>query len=414
MLLGKISKIKTGNLDVNVKVDNGRYPFFTCAQKPERIDSYSFDCECVLVAGNGDLNVKYYNGKFNAYQRTYVIEALYDNKLFMKYLYYFMQQHIHKLRSQTIGGIIKYIKLSHLSDVKIPLPSLDDQIRIATLLSRAEELIATRKENLRLLDEFLKSTFLEMFGDPGRNVKGWENKKFETLINGLRNGLSPSKNGNEKAKVYKLSAVTGDCFKEIFKEAAFSNIGDKYFPDSNDFLICRGNGNLNLVGKGYFYPDKRDDVMFPDTIISASLKTGAINKKFLEMLWKTKFIRSQIESNSRTANGTHKINQGVVNKVNILFPPLSLQEKFSVIANKVEHIKSYKQGNLIELENLYRSLSQKAFKGELDLSNIPIDEKDPDKENARGKGASVCIPVETHDEELPQVNGMTTMCQTYR
>ena len=85
--VGDITKIKTGKLDANAASEDGEYPFFTCSREPLRISSYSYDCECVLVAGNGDLNVKYYNGKFDAYQRTYIIEDNSDGKLYMPYLY---------------------------------------------------------------------------------------------------------------------------------------------------------------------------------------------------------------------------------------------------------------------------------------------------------------------------------------
>lgn len=71
--LGDLVNIKTGKLDANASAVDGAYPFFTCSKEPLRISTYSYDCECVLVAGNGDLNVKYYNGKFDAYQRTYII-----------------------------------------------------------------------------------------------------------------------------------------------------------------------------------------------------------------------------------------------------------------------------------------------------------------------------------------------------
>ena len=74
--LGEFVSIKTGKLDANAADEDGIYPFFTCAENTLRINTAAYDCECVLVAGNGDLNVKYYNGKFNAYQRTYIIEVL--------------------------------------------------------------------------------------------------------------------------------------------------------------------------------------------------------------------------------------------------------------------------------------------------------------------------------------------------
>lgn len=129
MLLGDVSRIKTGSLDVNAKVDDGKYPFFTCAQKPEKIDTFSFDCECVLVAGNGDLNVKYYSGKFDAYQRTYVIEVLQKDHLDTSFLFHFLNKYVDKLRSQSIGGVIKYIKMANLTDIELPDYSLSKQDR---------------------------------------------------------------------------------------------------------------------------------------------------------------------------------------------------------------------------------------------------------------------------------------------
>ena len=73
MKIGDLVNIQTGKLDANASSKNGMYPFFTCSKEPLRIDSYSYDCECVLLAGNGDLNVKSYNGKFDAYKRTYIL-----------------------------------------------------------------------------------------------------------------------------------------------------------------------------------------------------------------------------------------------------------------------------------------------------------------------------------------------------
>ena len=104
--LGDYVKIITGKLDANASSENGRYPFFTCSVEPLRIDTYSYDCECVLVAGNGDLNVKYYNGKFDAYQRTYIIESIDNSVLTVPYLYCFLDKNVETLLKQSIGGVI--------------------------------------------------------------------------------------------------------------------------------------------------------------------------------------------------------------------------------------------------------------------------------------------------------------------
>ena len=165
-LLGDLVNIKTGKLDANQADENGKYPFFTCSKERSKINSYSYDCECVLIAGNGDLNVKYYNGKFEAYQRTYILTSIDDNSLLNKYLYWFMNRYIVQLRSQSIGGVIKYIKLGDLTNISLNLPTLDVQKKIVGIFESIERLIVRKVFLLKVLDDLIKSRFVEMFGDP--------------------------------------------------------------------------------------------------------------------------------------------------------------------------------------------------------------------------------------------------------
>lgn len=169
--VGNITKIRTGKLDANASSPDGKYPFFTCSKNPLKISTYSYDCECVLVAGNGDLNVKYYNGKFDAYQRTYIIEDNSNGLLYMPYLYYFFEGYIEKLRKQSIGGVIKYIKLGNLTNALIELPSIEEQKYIVSLINISSELIDLRRETINKLDSLVKARFIEMFGDPVSNSK---------------------------------------------------------------------------------------------------------------------------------------------------------------------------------------------------------------------------------------------------
>ncbi len=179
--LGELTKIKTGKLDANASSINGEYPFFTCSKEPLRISTYSYDCECVLVAGNGDLNVKYYNGKFDAYQRTYIIEDNGSGKLYLPYLYYFMDSYIEELRKLSIGGVIKYIKLGNLTEALIELPPINTQKEIVNNLAKAKSLMLDRKTELDRLDDLIKARFVEMFGDPVKNPFGLPLKKLSEL-----------------------------------------------------------------------------------------------------------------------------------------------------------------------------------------------------------------------------------------
>jgi type I restriction enzyme, S subunit len=173
--LGDITKIRTGKLDANASSEHGKYPFFTCSKDPLRIDSYSYDCECVLVAGNGDLNVKYYKGKFDAYQRTYIIEDNSSGRLYMPYLYYYLDLYVEELRKQSIGGVIKYIKLGNLTDAVINLPPIETQKETIKILDKSRKLIENKNMQLQEYDLLIKSRFVEMFEyiDLSKNLKNW-------------------------------------------------------------------------------------------------------------------------------------------------------------------------------------------------------------------------------------------------
>lgn len=135
--IGNLTNIRTGKLDANA-AEGGEYPFFSCSAEPLLINSYSYDCECVLVAGNGDFNVKYYNGKFDAYQRTYIIESK-SERLSVPFLYWFMMRYVDTLKHQSIGSVIKYIKLGNLTDALIPCPPLDVQDQFVVFAEQSDK-----------------------------------------------------------------------------------------------------------------------------------------------------------------------------------------------------------------------------------------------------------------------------------
>ena len=137
--LGELTRIRTGKLDANANVAEGKYPFFTCSKEPLRIDSYSYDCECVLVAGNGELNVKYYDGKFDAYQRTYIVESKDKTMIRVPYIYTFLTNYVSELQEQAIGGIIKYIKMENLTNAQIIVPSLEEQDNLIAFINQSDK-----------------------------------------------------------------------------------------------------------------------------------------------------------------------------------------------------------------------------------------------------------------------------------
>ncbi|MGC7155477.1 restriction endonuclease subunit S [Metamycoplasma hominis] len=115
--LGKYCKIKTGNLNADSAVENGKYLFFTCGQKDLYINNYAFDCKAIIISGNGEISCKYYEGKFNAYQRTYVLEP-------ERYFYLFLKQcelSVNNLKNNSRGSVIKFITKGILESISIPI-----------------------------------------------------------------------------------------------------------------------------------------------------------------------------------------------------------------------------------------------------------------------------------------------------
>lgn len=140
-----ICKIETGKLDVNAMVEDGEYPFFTCSKQVYKIDKYAYDCEALLMAGNGDIgDIKYYNGKFNAYQRTYV---LHNFGCDIKYVMYFLQQNFDRaVMRGTQRSSMPFIKLELLKETIIKISKNKDFI--VKILSQADNEISLQTQNL--------------------------------------------------------------------------------------------------------------------------------------------------------------------------------------------------------------------------------------------------------------------------
>ena len=165
--LDKHVTIKTGKLDSNASVGNGKYPFFTCSKEIFSINDYAFDCEAVLLAGNnasGDFNVKHYEGKFNAYQRTYVITINDLDKITYRYLYFQLVNALKQFKSISVGANTKFLKIGMIKELKFPLPNMNEQIKILNKLSVVEfnkELLKKNYIKKKYYTNLLKQSILQ-------------------------------------------------------------------------------------------------------------------------------------------------------------------------------------------------------------------------------------------------------------
>ena len=357
--IGDITKIRTGKLDANAADENGQYPFFTCSKNPLKINTYSYDCECVLVAGNGDLNVKYYNGKFDAYQRTYIIEDNSNGLLFMPYLYFFMESYMDELRKQSIGGVIKYIKLKNLTDAFIELPSIEVQRKIVNIISKAKEIVRRKENEFELLDELVKARFVEMFGDLRVNDKGWKYYKLDELTELITDGEHATPKRTTQG-IYLLSARNVLNHQLSLEDVdyidydEFSRISRRIIPREGDVLIsCSGSiGRCCVVPKNIKFQMVR-------SIALLRFKSN-INPVFAEYMITSDYLQDQINK-SKTASSQANLFQGKIKSLKGVVPPLELQNQFASFVQEIDKSRSRIQKSLEASQELFDSLMQEYF-----------------------------------------------------
>lgn len=342
--IGDLTKIKTGKLDANASSEDGKYPFFTCSKEPLKISTYSYDCECVLVAGNGDLNVKYYNGKFDAYQRTYIIEDNGSGKLYMPYLYYFMENYIEELRKQAIGGVIKYIKLGNLTDALIELPPVDEQKFIVEILKKVKRILDKRNDEIRALDNLIKARFVELFGDPIKNPKGWDVVKLSKCLERIDNGKSFTCDSNAREGAFpailKLSAATYGDYRPYENKALLE---ETQFVESvevhrGDLLFTRKN-TPDLVGMAAYVFETPEKLMMPDLIFRL-VTNERMTPIFLWQLINNREFRPVIQGISGgSAKSMSNISKERLKNIEVICPPISEQKKLEGVLEQVDKSK---------------------------------------------------------------------------
>ena len=349
--IGSICNIKTGKLDANASSEDGAYPFFTCSKEELRIDNYAYDCECVLIAGNGDLNVKYYNGKFNAYQRTYIISLKEGtNKVLVKYIYKFFEKYIERLRQVSVGGVIKYIKLGDLTTAQLPVPPIAEQEKIVAELDCLSGIIEKKKQQLKELDNLAQSIFYEMFV---RESKNWEKMKLIDIYKFIDyRGKTPTKISEGIPLITARNIRRGYIdysVKEYISEEEFAGRQSRGIAQKGDLLFTTEApmGYVAIADLEVFSTGQR-------LITFQKKRTIDVNNTYvLHYLLSDEF---QMELNNQATGATVKgIKGSKLEQMLIDCPPMQLQKDF---ASKIESIEKQKEliaQSIKETETLFNS-----------------------------------------------------------
>ena len=294
-----------------------------------------------------------------------------DDSVHQKFLYYVLKNR--GFNDVITGSAQPQITRDGLSKIILNIPkSKESQIHIANILSKAESLIQQRKETIALLDEYLKSTFLELFGDPGINSYNWNLNK---LINSfLEKPLIGSMVPAVEEGTIPMVRVGEIGSKKInFKRCKYSNLDfnelNKYRLKDGDILLARAIGSEAHLGKASIYYERGFTVVYDSHVMRLRFDKNKINSEFFYTFLQTNGGRKRFMQKAGQTAIQFNINSKQISDIDIPIPPIELQNQFAQIVEKVEVLKEQYKSSLLELENLYGSLSAKAIRGEMGKKN---------------------------------------------
>ncbi|MGR4019187.1 restriction endonuclease subunit S [Vibrio harveyi] len=254
-------------------------------------------------------------------------------------------------------------------NLEIPLPPLDEQKRIAAILDKADAIRQKRKQAIVLADEFLRSVFLEMFGDPMSNPKGWEVKPLGSMIlKGPTNGLyKPSSSYGSGCRILRIDGfydgelVGEDKLKRV--ELSEDELV-KYLLPARSVVINRVN-SPEYLGKCAFVENLSESTVFESNMMNFIVDENLINPRFLVMQLQMPNIKKQIQTRAKHAVNQSSINQQDVKGFDLLVPPINIQNKYESIVEALKKNRNALVDHQDKSFGLFSSLSQKAFSGQL-------------------------------------------------
>lgn len=364
----KVAKGK--NLPKEYK-DKGDYPVIAAGKTIAYFSSYTnYETNTITISSSGA------NAGF-VWKHTYPIWASdctviqTTEKIDLNYLYLFLlskQQVIYSLQS---GAGQPHVYWKDIKNIEINLPDLVQQKQIAKTLDKAQELIDLRKESIAKLDELAKSIFIDMFGDPVSNPKGWEVKKLKELSTHILSGNTP-KGGSQ---VYVDNGILFFRSQNVWKNrielddiAYIDNETHSKMKKSSlkykDILITK-TGRINTenssLGRASLFLGEDDSANINGHVYLVRLKKSMIHEFVLYILTTDEY-RDYIRSVCVGAIDKRQINKVHLEEFPIIFPSIELQKKFASIANKIAEQKSLYENELEKLEENFQALLQQSFK----------------------------------------------------
>ncbi|VVB86043.1 Type-1 restriction enzyme MjaXIP specificity protein [uncultured archaeon] len=350
------------NGDINWK----SVPF--CADPPNDEERYRLKDGDILISRAGSVGtaVVIKNPPRSIFA-SYLIRFRPREELNPSFAGFFLKSNLYwaQLGSKMSGTTLPGVNATNLSKVKIPLPPLPTQKKIAALLEKAEKLREWRKEADGLTDRFLKSTFLEMFGDPLENPKGWKKGKMGDFFSDVRYGVS-MKSSSKGFPIIGMNSISYEGiidWNNLSKVDLSPDIFQKEKLEKYDLLFNRTNAS-NLVGKTGIV-DKEIDAVAASYLIRLRIMPS-FQPYFVWYLMNSPFLKAIFCQKCKKAVNQANINSKELAAFPAIFPPLPLQQKFASIVQQVEQIRAHQTQSRQHIDNFFNVLMQRAFRGELE------------------------------------------------
>ena len=336
--LGDICTIRTGKLDSNAAVEGGKYPFFTCAQETFSIDKFAFDTEAVLLGGNnanGIFPLKYYKGKFNAYQRTYIIESKDKRKALNKYIYFLLRPILDYFKSASIGAATQYLTKPVLVNLKINLPEIDSQQKSVDIAFSYDDLIDTNRRRIQLLEKSARLLFREWFvylRFPGHEKvkivngvpEGWKREKLNKLVS-FKRGVEPG--SDNYLETYEQGTFPFFRVSDLVNRNPNIFVDEQYAKSAllkKSDIVVSLDGSVGIVSMGL-------EGCYSTGIRKLVIKDKKINRVYLYFLMKSHYVQGVINA---YAKGTTIQHAGeAIKHINPILPSQNLMDLFGEIAN---------------------------------------------------------------------------------
>lgn len=327
--------------------------------------------DSVLIALTGSTTGVVGYLTFEACANQSVSGVLPSDKHFPKYLYYFLKSIRKKIVSDAYGGAQPHISQGYIKELQIPLPPLPTQQKIAAILDAADAYRQKTKALIAKYDELTQSLFLDMFGDPVKNEKGWEKRKLNDFLNTLvdvgSNGGNDWVSANIKMKDeedYAIMIRTVNLNKNDFNNN-LKYVSEETYNLFKKTKVFGGEIIMNKIGSaGEFWlmPNLNKPVSLG--LNQLMMKFNDLEKLFFYYYFSTDFGKKLINSKLNGAT-TKSITKTALRELDILYPPITLQNQFAERVQAIEEQKAQAQASLEKAEELFNSLLQRAFKGEL-------------------------------------------------